>query len=439
MNDMNVILVQLPFPSQGEPLPQLSEYYKYYNKKYRQVFPEYYINDGELWEMPLWVAHMDGAIDRDDTIFLDLSKEEFNIELCLNKIVSSVSSSSLIFFSPLAQNFSFTSNISSKLKSLGYTTVIGGNMADLASPEDYSKIYAGISRKGIYDEIVNSNDLIVGTKPKLGRQQTSLSYKPKYRLLKPYDKKVPLIRINASHGCLYSCSFCGDAWTKQLHEVDLHHLREEVEEIRINYPDTKIIYIGDKTFGQSKQAVKNLLEVLKPEYGFKLIVQTHILQINDWLLDAMEKLNVKVVEMGFETADSQVLKEMKKGHKGSVVFEDALKSLKDRGFKTVLNILSGLPNETRESQNETIKFINETKNLVWLYNHYNFVPYPKTPLYPIIKDRITNWNFDEWREDKPPVFTPKHQSVEDSYMHFLNVVDFTTDILKEQLLQKAGD
>ncbi|AVK83685.1 hypothetical protein C3943_08945 [Lysinibacillus sp. B2A1] len=433
---MNVILVQLPFPSQGEPLPELSEYYEYYNKKYQQVFPEYYINDGELWEMPLWVAHMDGAIDRDDTIFLDLSKEEFNVEQCLNKIINSVSSKNLIFFSPLAQNFSFTSNISSKLKSLGYTTVIGGNMADLASHEEYSKIYVGIARNGIYDEIMNSNEVIVGRKPKLGRLQISLDYKPKYRLLKPYDKKVPLIRINASHGCLYSCSFCGDAWSRQLHEVDLQLLREEIEEIRMYYPDTKIIYIGDKTFGQSKIAVNNLLKILKPEYGFKLIVQTHILQINDWLLDAMEKLNVKVVEMGFETADSTVLREMKKGHKGSIVFKDALKSLRDRGFKTVLNILSGLPNETRESQNETLKFINETKSMVWLYNHYNFVPYPKTPLYPLIKEKITNWNFNEWREDKPPVFTPKHQSVEDSYLHFLNVVALTTDILKEQLSKR---
>jgi hypothetical protein len=57
-NSAPVALVQLPFHSQSDPLPQLSKYYEVYTTEYQKVFPEYKLREGDLWEDPLWVAYL---------------------------------------------------------------------------------------------------------------------------------------------------------------------------------------------------------------------------------------------------------------------------------------------------------------------------------------------------------------------------------------------
>ena len=143
-----VALVQLPFPSQSDPLPALAAYYDAYNREYAKVFPEYAVKTGDLWEAPLWVAHMDGAIGCPDTQFIDLSRARFVVEDCVREIVERVTPPALIFCSPLAQNFSLAAAVSRHLIARGYRTVVGGNMSELASLKDFSTVHSGIVHQG---------------------------------------------------------------------------------------------------------------------------------------------------------------------------------------------------------------------------------------------------------------------------------------------------
>jgi uncharacterized radical SAM superfamily protein len=430
-NERPVALIQLPFPNQEDPLLILVEYYHLYAQEYQRFFPEYQLNDGDLWEAPLWIAHMDGAINRNDTQFLDLSRCDFDVDTCYKAVRYAIGPDHLLFFSPLISNLTLTAAISRRLLQDGYHTVIGGNVTDFANTQDFTVIYSGLARAGIYQNILSKQQQI--TIPVvLGRKQQSLGYHPRYRLLHAFNQRVPLVRISGSHGCLFACTFCGDAWSRQLHEVEYEHLAAEVAEIRRFFPQTRLIYVGDKTFGQSQASVKNLQAVLLPEYGYRVIVQTHVTMINPWLIDTMHELGVEVVEMGFETANSPILREMKKIG-GIDKYNHALEQLYDANFKVVLNVLGGLPNETSVTYQETIRFLEASANLVWLYNLYNFVPYPKTPLYPLIRPRIIDWDFNNWREDKPVVFTPYHQSREQSWEQFLGLVSCATKLVRCRL------
>jgi Radical SAM superfamily len=430
-NSPNIVLVQLPFPSQEDPLPLLAAYYAAHWREYQRVLPEYGVSDGNLWEAPLWIAHLDGAIGRDDTQFVDLSAAPWSVEWCVSAIKAAARPDSMLIFSPLAQNLHFAASVSRQLMDHGFRTVVGGNMVELASLDDFGTIYSGLARADYYELLLAHPRGRISVPSRLGRQQVPLGYRPRYRLLRGFQLRVPLIRLHASHGCLLSCTFCGDAWTNQLHVVDEHLLREEVAEVRATFPETRLVYIGDKTFGQSRQAVENLIRVLPPPSGFKLIVQTHVNLIDDWLLDVMEQLNVKVVEMGFETANQEVLQKLHKAG-GADRFRPALARLKSRGFRPVLNILGGLPYETRQSQRDTLQFMAETRDLVWLYNLYNFVPYPKTPLFAVLRERIANWNFADWREDRPVVFEPFYQTRAEAWDHFLNLVALATSFAESK-------
>ncbi len=424
-------LVQLPFPSQGDPLPLLSEYYARYQQRFRAINAGFALTDGDLWEMPLWVAHLDGVIGRDDTAFLDLSRAPAEHEACVNAIASSCDSSRLVLFSPLAQNFSLARSISQKLMREGYRTMIGGNMASLASTDDFSWVVVGNMNSDVYASLGLRAPGRVELPRVTGVRHRGLAHRPRYRLLAGFRGRVPMLRLHASHGCLFACTFCGDAWSRELHVVQVDHLREELEELRLLFPDVRLFYIGDKTFGQSPAAVAALRDVMRDHPDLQLVVQTHVMMIKPQTLAALTELPVAVVEMGFETGSSAVLSSVLKGRRKEEDVLGALSALRSRGIMPCLNVLGGLPQETADTHRITVEFLKRTGDVAWLYNIYNFVPYPLTPLFAALRPRIHDWNFAHWREDHPVVFTPYHQSVADAWDQFRTLVAVCGDIISE--------
>ncbi|WNJ89606.1 radical SAM protein [Bosea sp. 685] len=433
---MKIALIQLPFPSQSDPDPDLTNYYKLYGRMLKSILPTYSINENDLWEAPLWVAHLDGAIGREDTTFVDLSTSPFDVEICSSLVRDTLKSSDYVaFFSPLAQNFDLARGVSATLQKCGLRTVVGGNMSRLARPGDFSTVYHGLARGNIHDELVAGEKTTVTTPVVLGRNQTPLGYRPNYRFLNGYAARVPMVRINASHGCLYGCTFCGDAWSKQLHVVQIDDLKAEFSSIENTFPAAQIIYVGDKTFGQSSEAVDNLIKAKSKGNRYKYIVQSHVQIITDKLIDKMSELGVVMVEMGFETADSDLLRGMKKSN-STEKYRQTIELLTKRGMSVVLNVLGGLPASTPESHSRTIEFLNDVAGMTSMYNIYNFVPYPMTPIFSQLKDRIIDWEFKNWREDKIVVFNPYKQTRQAAWNQFTELISTCSTNVARRLQER---
>lgn len=428
-----VALVQLPFPSQADPREEIKSYYDTYFRLYAELFPGYRVSEGDLWEAPLWVAHLDGALGRDDTQFIDLSRSSFDADACAASIVLQAREGETLFFSPLAQNFQLASDVSSRLRTIGYQTVVGGNMASLATTAQFDVVVDGVVGADIGRVIASAlgkqTEQQIRFARKLGRAVEPIFYRPRYRLLSAFGKRAPMLRLNGSHGCLYGCTFCGDAWSKQLHVVQRDLLAEEAAELRQMFPATDTIYIGDKTFGQSEDAVQNLKYAIDPRWKWRLVVQTHASVVDERLVQQMVDLGVVACEIGFETADTPILRNLKKGA-DELRVRSAIKTLYAAGIKVILNVLGGLPHSTRASAVHTMRFLSETSDSVYLYNLYNFVPYPKTPLFPVLKDRIVDWNFANWREDMPVVFTPFEQTTAELWEDFLAITSHAHNLTR---------
>ena len=416
-------IVQLPFPSMSDPHPDIAAFYRTYSRRFSDYIRGYYIPQNALWELPLWVAHVAGLLKEigADARLVDLSRTAPDPNKCVEALVKDANPGDRFLLSPLAQNFKLASIVSRRLIEQGYSTLLGGNMASLGDSTHFSHIHLGTINATVLRRLIGESAQETKTTRTMPERSRRLGTLPDYSLLAHYKGQVPLLRLNASHGCLYNCSFCGDSWSRQLYVVEPEVLEHEIKCFGQFFPDSRLIYVGDKTFGQSPEAVANLLNAFsqRPEYRF--IVQTHILQVNRDLIDSMKKLGVVAAEIGFETADEDLLVSSQKASVSAELYREKLRSLTDAGIRVILNVIGGLPRGTRKACDRTLDFMSSCSD-AWLFNLYNFVPYPLTPEFPRIRHRIHDWNFGNWREDAPPVFHPLHQSVDESWQQFLDIV-----------------
>ena len=426
-------LVQLPFPSTGAPCPELVEYYRHYETVFSEELPQYFVPGNDLWEAPLWVSHLTALLDQVglDSSFTDLSRADVDVEACVEPLMSASRPDDFVLISPLAQNFDLGLRVSRSLMAAGRRTVLGGNMAGLADADSATHVHRGqLTESSLRRLLASGSDRGISELPLVpGRAESEITWRPDHRHLEKYRGRVPMLRLNASHGCLYTCSFCGDAWSSQLTLVRRDALAREVDDLVERFPETKLIYIGDKTFGQSRESVANLIDVFSERPGFTFIAQSHVMALKPWVLDALDELGVRILEMGFESADMSMLSDGGKLSKGLPHYEDHLATLRDRGVRTILNVMGGLPWETRESHEQTVSWLVENPAGVWLANLYNFVPYPLTPVFDSLRERIVNWDFAAWREDAPVVYMPHHLSIEESWEMFLDKVAAATTMV----------
>jgi uncharacterized radical SAM superfamily protein len=428
MRPQRAHIVQLPFPSLRTPHERIEEYYRDYGRIFSEFVEHYFIPEGSLWELPLWVAHLAGMLESlgYSPDFIDLSATPCTVEDCAFKLLKQTRPGEAVLISPLAQNFDLAIEFSRTLMTEGRITILGGNMAPLAKEGDATVIHRGqATPDSLAASLLGDNASVTNT---LARKEKA-TWLPSYRLLESYRGRVPLLRLNASHGCLFACDFCGDAWSRQLVLVPPAVLENEIEQFERLFPNTRLIYIGDKTFGQSKQAVQNLLDVFARRPKYRFIVQTHVLAVNDQLIEAMKRLGVVVVEMGFESASTELLQNNHKPNVAPEVFVNRIARLSKLGIHVILNILGGLPGETREAHEQTLAFIHDACPEARLYNLYNFVPYPLTRQFGMLRSRIFDWNFSQWREDGPPVFHPYHMTAAESFQLFIEKVGVAHDAI----------
>jgi hypothetical protein len=434
----SAVIVQLPFPSTQEPDARLDAYYRDYDRLFRLQFPEYFIPQGGLWEMPLWVAHLTALIDQAglDSRFCDLSRTPAETGACAERLLSSAGPGDIVLMSPLAQNFALALEVAGRLEAAGRRVVLGGNMAPLTPPGAVHLVHRGQLDSAFVGRLLRLAGGGGGQTEKplrIGRSDERITWVPDYRHLDGYRGQVPLLRLNASHGCLYQCSFCGDAWSRQLVLVERDALAAEVDGLRERFPQTRLVYVGDKTFGQSKEALRNLLDVFAERPGYRFIVQTHVMQVRPWLIDAMRELGVVAVELGFESGDSEMLKKMNKLSRGLDDYAERVHLISGAGLKVVLNVMGGLDEETERSHRQTVGWLHDNRSALWLFNLYSFVPYPLVPAFPRLRERIVNWNFADWREDAPPVYRPRNLTPRRSFELFGEKVEAAHHIVREQL------
>ncbi len=195
----------------------------------------------------------------------------------------------------------------------------------------------------------------------------------------------PYLSFYTSRGCPALCTFC--LWPQTLcsHRWRTRSTENVVAEVRRAlelFPQVKEIFFDDDTFTIGKSRVLDLCERLKP---LKFTWSCNARVTTDFeTLRAMKGAGCRLLIVGFESGDPNILKNIKKGATVEQAFA-FMKNCRRLGFRIHGDFQMGLPGETRETIEKTIRFAMklDPETIQVSMSH----PYPGTELYEYLEDR----------------------------------------------------
>lgn len=171
--------------------------------------------------------------------------------------------------------------------------------------------------------------------------------------------KYPYVAFYTSRGCPALCTFCLWPQTMSGHPWRTRSIPNAVAEVRRClelFPEAKEIFFDDDTFPWAKDRTIELCKALKP-LKFTWSCNARVTAGYE-TLKAMKEAGCRLLIVGFESGDPEVLKNIKKG----ATIEQArefMKHCKELGIVVHGDFQVGLPGETPATIERTIQFAME--------------------------------------------------------------------------------
>lgn len=193
----------------------------------------------------------------------------------------------------------------------------------------------------------------------------------------------PFVSFYTSRGCPAMCTFCLWPQTHSGHRWRLRSVEDVVNEVRWtkeNFPGLKEIFFDDDTFNYKKERTIALCKELA-KVGVTWSCTSRVTTDYDTLA-AMRDAGGRLMIVGYESGDPQILKNIKKG----ATIDMARRFTKDAhklGLTVHGDFIVGLPGESRESIRRTMDFAKElnTETIQVSIAH----PYPGTEFFNYAK------------------------------------------------------
>ena len=191
--------------------------------------------------------------------------------------------------------------------------------------------------------------------------------------------KHPYLSFYTGRGCKSRCTFC--LWPQTIggHKYrtrSVDHVVEEVAWSLKNFPEVKEIFFDDDTFTDDPvraQAIARELGKLGVTWSCNAKAN-----VSREALKVMRDNGLRLLLVGYESGNQQILHNIKKGMRVEVA-RRFTKDCHDLGIKIHGTFILGLPGETKETIQETIKFAREINPHTMQVSLA--APYPGTFLY----------------------------------------------------------
>jgi len=222
---------------------------------------------------------------------------------------------------------------------------------------------------------------------------------PRAEYFNPLVKALPYTTMNTSRGCPFSCIYCaaGITYGKRYRARSAKNVVDEIE-ICVNDLGYREILFRDEEFTLDKKRIRDICRlIIKRRVKVHWICNSRIDTLDDKTLMMMARAGCHMIKLGVESGSDKMLKNMKKGVDVAAMRKN-FKLIKKHGIRTVAHFIIGLPGETKQTLNETRRFVFEIEPD---YISFNIaVPYPGTELFQEYKHKLKDKSASDYDIEK---------------------------------------
>jgi radical SAM superfamily enzyme YgiQ (UPF0313 family) len=231
-------------------------------------------------------------------------------------------------------------------------------------------------------------------------------YKKHLPDIDPYfygHSRHPIMVLITGRGCPFHCTYCVIPQTLQGHKYRKRSIENIVEEflyIQENFPTVQEIMIEDDTLTADRKRAKALSRALIDAGANKIPWAANSrAQVDYETLREMKKAGCRLVCVGFESGDQQILDNIKK----SIKLDTVRKFRKDAAKAGIMVhgcFMFGNKGETRETMEKTLAFAKELNPDTAQF--YPIMAYPGTEAYEYFKSKgwVVSDNYRNWIDEE---------------------------------------
>lgn len=202
-----------------------------------------------------------------------------------------------------------------------------------------------------------------------------------------FDGKLATSLIT-SRGCPFDCEFCSASqfMGRKIRKRSVENVIEELKQVkRLGY--NSVIFFDDNFTIDKTRTIELCEQMMRKNLSFSWWAFSRADELlgKEDLLEAMSKSGCKMLFIGFESAEDDILKEYNKKLSSSIAFEVA-KLLKKYKIDLFASFIMGALNDTKESIMKTIKMARKLGAQIVQFSI--LTPYPGTRLYEKLRAKI---------------------------------------------------
>jgi hopanoid biosynthesis associated radical SAM protein HpnJ len=207
----------------------------------------------------------------------------------------------------------------------------------------------------------------------------------KIKLYREPELLYPYVSIMTGRGCMFMCTFClwpQTFFSREYRVRSPEHVAGEVKYIKEELPEVEEIMFDDGTFTAYPDRVDEICGLIKNmDMTWSCNARA---DVRYETLKKMKEAGCRLLVVGYESADQQILNNIHKGVTEKQMIEFT-KNCKKLGIMVHGCFVIGLPGETRETIKKSLKFATDLD--LDSVQASVVTPYPGTEIYQYFKEK----------------------------------------------------
>ena len=249
-------------------------------------------------------------------------------------------------------------------------------------------------------------------------------------------RKLPAVSLITSRGCSGSCTYCNNFFGQRVRKRSAENVVAELEFL-VRQMGIREIYFYDDSFTEFPSKVIDLCKKMKAaELNLSWSCFARVNIVNEDLLRAMKEAGCHHVSYGIESGSPELLECIDKRVNLEKVRESVALT-KKIGIDILLGFMLGLPGETKESMEQSLRFGLELNPDMIIFDITT--PFPGTKLFDWADShgylKTKKWDEYDLYTMVMNLPTVTEQEVQDFYSRAYRVFYFRTGYLLKRLFK----